>query len=69
MADDEDEEDDHYTRDQSVVSIGVPRFVIAQLRKPARERDMPVARLIVDLIATVASDGLVSAVLDDQADV
>ncbi len=57
---------DHNARDTAdTVSIEIPRATVIALRRAARQRDMPVTRLISDLVATVASDGLVTAVLDD----
>jgi hypothetical protein len=47
------------------VEIEVDREVVVRLRPAAAKRDMPVTRLIHDLLDVIAADQLVTAVLDD----
>jgi hypothetical protein len=45
-------------------TVDIPSAAIGALRREARARDCNVARLVHDLLTTVAADGLVSAILD-----
>lgn len=54
---------------QSVsVSTLLPIDVRSELAKEARVRDVSIDRLIFDLLAAIARDGLANAVLDDRGD-
>jgi hypothetical protein len=44
--------------------VAVDHALIVKLRPEARRRDVPVTRLICDLLDTIARDGLTAAVLD-----
>jgi hypothetical protein len=48
------------------LSVEIEHTVVAALRPEARRRDVSVARLVYDLFGTIAADGLVTAVLDDD---
>jgi hypothetical protein len=52
------------TRD--TIAVEVPIAVIRALRPAARVRDVPVPRLICDLLEAVAADDLFAALLDDD---
>jgi hypothetical protein len=45
--------------------VEIDGTLTAALRPAARARDLPVQRLVVELIETIARDCLVDAVLDD----
>lgn len=51
---------------RGTASIEVDLGLVVLLRKEARARDMPVKRLIVDLLDVIVTDRLVAAVLDDD---
>lgn len=40
--------------------------LVAALRPEAKARDVPVSRLVRDLLDTIATDRLTGAILDDQ---
>ena len=44
--------------------VEVDHALVVRLRPEAARRDMPVVRLIHDLLDTIARDGLTAAVLD-----
>jgi hypothetical protein len=48
------------------LNIAVEFDIIRRLRPAAAARDMPVTRLIRELLDVVAQDDLVAAILDDQ---
>jgi hypothetical protein len=48
-----------------VTTIEVDHDVIMLLRKEAAMRDVPVDRLIRDLLGVIAADQLTAAILDD----
>jgi hypothetical protein len=50
----------------AALSIEIEHSLAATLRPEARRRDVSVARLALDLLGAIASDGLVTAVLDDD---
>ena len=54
-------------QERPVVTIEVEHAVVARLRVEAARRDMPVKSLVRNLLDVIASDGLVTAVLDDGA--
>ncbi len=45
--------------------IEIDRDLVVLLRKEAAQRDMPVNRLIRDLLGVIATDQLTAAILDD----
>jgi hypothetical protein len=51
------------------MTVEVDHSVVVQLRPEARRRDVPVARLVRDLLDRVGAEpGLVGAILDDGRD-
>jgi hypothetical protein len=48
----------------AALSIEIEHGLVAALRPEARRRDVSVERLIQDLLTTIATDKLVTAVLD-----
>ena len=50
----------------AALSIEIDHGLVAALRPEARRRDVSVARLVYDLLGSIAEDGLVTAVLDDS---
>jgi hypothetical protein len=55
----------HTGAEHPALSIELEHAVVAAFRPEARRRDVSVARLVQDLLGTIAADGLVTAVLDD----
>jgi hypothetical protein len=51
------------------VEVDVDREIVVRLRPEAAKRDLPVARLICDLLGVIATDNLTLAILDDDAEV
>jgi hypothetical protein len=51
-----------------MVSIEIEHAIIVCFRREAQRRDVPVTRLIHDLLDVIAHDRLVDAVLDDRGD-
>ena len=48
------------------IPIEIEHSTITRFRQEAARRDVPVVRLVHDLLNVVAADGLVTAVLDDD---
>ena len=48
------------------LSVELEHGLVAAFRPEARRRDVSVGRLVLDLLDTIAADGLVTAVLDDN---
>jgi hypothetical protein len=47
------------------LKVEIDRNLVVHLRREAAQRDMPVARLVGDLLDRIVTDGLTGAVLDD----
>jgi len=47
-------------------TIEIDHDLVVLLRKEAAQRDIPVTRLIRDLLGVIATDGLTQAILDDD---
>jgi len=48
-----------------MVSIEIEHAVVVRFRREAAQRDVPVGRLIHNLLAVIADDQLTGAILDD----
>jgi hypothetical protein len=49
----------------TAIEIDLAGDSIIHFRQEAMRRDMPVARLVHDLLDVIAADGLTTAILDD----
>jgi hypothetical protein len=52
--------------ERPLVRVELDPAIVQPLRKEAAHRDTTLQRLIADLLDAIATDGLVTAVLDDE---